>query len=71
MIMTEVTTLDKALNDLLGLSPIPDEDAGERRWNDEKSRGWNEELHVRLVSTIARYKERGQQCDWVEKIKVK
>lgn len=73
MIMTYITNTDKEIDDRLGLPPAPEGDAEERRWNDENSRGWDDELHRRLVSTIARYKEKvqnGPQCDRWEQILV-
>ena len=67
MITTAITKIDEELVNILRLPSIPEKDAEERRWNDEKLRGWDDKLHGRLVSIIARYKERtrkGPQCDW-------
>lgn len=64
-IMTNITNTVEEIDDIL--------DAEERRWNDEKSRGWDDKLHGRLVSTIANYKEKarkGLQRDWKEQLPV-
>ena len=54
MIKNTVTEVDNYLR----LPSLSENDAEERRWNDAKSRGWDDELHGRLVSTIAKYKEK-------------
>ena len=73
MIMTTFASADKATDDIFRLPSVPAGDVEDARWNDEKSRGWDDELHGRLVSTIAKYKERvrnGSQRDWAEGFKV-
>ena len=72
-IMTMFASADKATDDTLRLPSVLEGDVEDPRWNDEKSRGWDDELHGRLVSTIAKYKEKvrnGKQRDWVEEFKV-
>ena len=71
--MTTFASADKAIDDIFRLPSVPEEDVEDARWNDEKSRGWDDKLHGRLVSTIAKYKERvrnGSQRDWAEGFKV-
>ena len=52
----------KKINDYLRLPSILERDAVERRWNDRKSRGWDDGLHRRFVSTIAKYKEKARRA---------
>ena len=72
-LMTTITSTDRAIDDSFRVFSVPEGDAEERRWNDEKSRGWDDELHGRLVSTIAKQGEKvreGPHCDWWEEIQV-
>ena len=71
--MTMFLSADKATDDILRLPSVLEGDVEDPRWNDEKSRGWDDELHARFVSTIAKYKEKvrnGKQRDWAEEFKV-
>ena len=60
--MTEFISPDEEINDYLGLPSALERDAEERRWNDEKSRGWDDEVHRRLVSTIAKYEGKARRA---------